>query len=149
MITTHKMNLIKICEERGYTLESVMECVIKQEDDMWTIDEHHPKYPKIKIDNNPIVTKNIDIGEGVGTELKKILSWFNIESTPNCSCNQKAKTMNDNGLEWCKNNKTLIISWLKEESIKRNLPFFTYAAKKILNIAIARAERAERKRQIE
>lgn len=141
MITTHKMNLIKLCQERGYQLEEVMQCVVKQDNDMWTIDEHHPKYPKLKIDNTPQVTKSIDIGEGVGTELKKLLSWFNIKATPNCTCNQKAKTMNDNGIEWCKHNKDLIISWLKEEAIKRNLPFFTYAAKKILNVAIARAER--------
>jgi hypothetical protein len=141
MIRTHKSNFIQICTERGYNLEEAMQCVAQQDGDMWTIDEHHEKYPKIKIDNNPIITKNIDLGEGVGTELKKILSWFNINSSPNCSCNLKAKMMNDNGIEWCKYNKDLIISWLKEESLKRNLPFFTYAAKKILNIAISKAER--------
>jgi hypothetical protein len=141
MITTHKSNLIQICEERGYLLEDVLECVAKQDGDIWTIDEHHPKYPKIKVDNNPKITKNIDLGEGVGTELKKILSWFNINASPTCSCNLKAKTMNENGIEWCKYNKELILSWLKEEAVKRNFPFSTYAAKKILNIAIYKAER--------
>jgi len=141
MITTHKSHFISICQERGYNIEDVMECVIAQDGDNWTIDEHHAKYPKIKIDNTHIVNKNVDIGEGAGTELKKLLSWFNINSSPTCSCNLKAKAMNDNGTQWCKDNKELILSWLREEAIKRNLPFFNYGAKKILNIAIARAER--------
>jgi hypothetical protein len=142
MITTHKNNFIQICNERGYILEEVMDCVTNKDNDMWTIDEHHPKYPKLKIDNNIKVTKSVEIGQGVGTELKKIISWFNIHATPNCTCNQKAKTMNDNGIEWCKNNQNIILGWLKEEAEKRKLPFITYVAKKVIKIAIYRAEKA-------
>lgn len=142
MITTHKSNLIKICEERGYLLEEVVDCVVKQDGDVWTIDEHHPKYPKIKIDDNPKITKNIDLGEGVGTELKKILSWLNINASPNCSCNLKAKAMNENGIEWCRNNQNIIIDWLREEAETRKLPFITYVVKKIVKLAIHRADKA-------
>ena len=140
MITTHKNNLISRCKERGYSLEEVMPCVIKQDNDIWTIDENHPNYPK-NPKNNTKQPQVIDIGEGAGTELKKLLKLIGITSTPSCGCNTKAKAMNENGIEWCKNNTETIVSWLKEEADKRNLPFFAYGAKKLIKFAINRAEK--------
>jgi hypothetical protein len=133
MIKTHKDNLVKRCEERGYSLEEAMPCVIKQEGDMWTIDENHEKYPKQKVKEQ----------QGAGTELKKILASVGIRSTPNCSCNAKATAMNKNGIDWCKNNKDIILSWLQEEAVKRKLPFFRFFARRMINIAISRAEKTE------
>jgi len=134
MIKTHKENLVKRCKERGYTLEQVMPCVVKQEGDVWTIDENHEKYPK---------QKNQKIEQGAGTELKKMLESVGIRATPNCSCNAKATAMNKNGIKWCKNNKDTILSWLQEEAVKRKLPFFRFFARRMINIAISRAEKAE------
>ena len=65
MITTHKNNLIARCNERGYTLEEVMNCVISQNGDIWTIDEQHQDYP---------LKSKIKESYGAGTELKKLLS---------------------------------------------------------------------------
>jgi hypothetical protein len=134
MITTHKINLVKRCLERGYLLSDVMPCVIKQDGDIWTIDETHEKYPHQRDDK-------IYLGTGVGTELKKILSLIGITTTPDCSCNAKAKIMNEKGIEWCKNNIDVIANWLKEEAVKRNMPFYSFIAKKLIKIAIGRAER--------
>ena len=141
-ITTHKSNLEARCNERGYSLESVMDCVLHKNGDIWTIDVKHPKYPNVKLDSAP-KRKTIapEIGYGVGTELKKILSWFNIKANPNCSCYQRAKILNEKGPDWCRENISTIISWLQEESKKRNLPFFPYIAKKIIFLAIHRAEK--------
>ncbi len=83
----------------------------------------------------------VDIEEGVGAELKKLLAIFGITSTPNCSCNAKAKLMNNNGIQWCKENKDTITSWLQEEAKKRKLPFSRFAARKLINFAISRAEK--------
>lgn len=91
--------------------------------------------------SQPNNTHEVDIGHGAGTELKKILGFIGITSTPTCSCNAKAKIMNEKGVEWCKNNIDVIVSWLKEEASKRNLPFYSFIAKKIVKIAIGRAER--------
>ena len=142
MITTHKNNLINRCQERGYNLSDVMPCVVRKEGDIWTIDETHEKYPKLKIDlsNLQIKNKNANIGAGVGTELKKLLSFFGIKATNKCSCNARAKIMNEKGINWCKINKNTILSWLKEESEKRGIPFFKFAASRLLNLAIKRAE---------
>ena len=89
---------------------------------------------EVKVDPN-------NLGEGVGTELKALLSIIGINSVPNCSCNTRAKIMNENGTEWCKNNKDEILSWMQEEANKRNLPFLKFGAKRILNYAISKAEK--------
>jgi hypothetical protein len=132
MITTHKDHLIQRCNERGYKLEDVMECVVSKNGDMWTIDVNHPKYPSAH-----------KMATGVGTELKKLLSMLGIKTTPDCSCNTRARIMNEKGINWVKQNQELIISWMREEAAKRKLPFFKLAAQKILSIAISRAEKKQ------
>jgi len=127
MITTHKNNLIARCKERLYTLDDVMGCVTKQDGDMWTIDIEHKDYPsKMK--------------DGVGTELKRLLSFVGIKASPNCKCTARAITMNAKGVQWCKDNKEEIIDWLEEEAKRRNLPFVRLAGAKMLSLAISRAE---------
>ena len=139
------------CVQRGYSIEEVMPCVVdKLEDDIWVIDVDHHSYPKFPRHNfadpqyKKVKVESLDLGEGVGTELKKLLSWMNIEATPNCTCNQKAKFINNKGIEWCKEHVDVICSWLKEEAVKRKLPFFNYGAKKLINFAISRAERKQK-----
>jgi hypothetical protein len=147
----HKRFLMDRCLQRGYSIEEVMPCVVeKLKDDIWVIDVDHRSYPKLPRDNfASLEYKNTkvnspDIGEGVGTELKKLLSWMNIQATPNCTCNQKAKFMNNKGIEWCKENVDSICIWLQEEAVKRKLPFFNYGAKKLIKFAISRAERKQK-----
>lgn len=140
MITTHKNNLIARCKQRGYELKNVMACVLKQNGDIWTIDETHEAYPK-KITEEPTQSKDIDIGQGAGTELKKLLKLIGITSSPTCGCNAKAKYMNEKGIQWCKDNVDTIAEWLKEEADKRKLPFINFVVKKIIKLAISRAEK--------
>jgi len=82
---------------------------------------------------------------GAGTELKKLLSKVGIKSTPNCSCNKRAEVMDNQGVQWCKDNADKIVGWLREEATKRKLPFIDFAGKLIVNRAIAMAEKAEKK----
>jgi hypothetical protein len=79
---------------------------------------------------------------GAGTELKKVLKLFGIESTPDCSCNRYAAMMNMNGCEWCKSNIEIILDWLKGEADKRRLPFIRAGARLIVKRAIKNAEKA-------
>lgn len=157
-----KNNFLKIINMREYKLEEVLPCIIKQDGDNWTIDHFHPSFPRPKhmsheqyieiVKQTMENTKNQNVaaqnppeefGEGAGTELKKLLKMIGITSTPNCSCNARAKLMNQNGIQWCKDNIDTIVVWLKEEATKRNLPFFTYGAKKLVKLAISRAEHAQ------
>jgi len=149
MIKAHKKHLIRRCEERGWTLEEVMDCVRAQDGDVWIIDEKHPSYPmehkNAKKSAEQIVSEKFDIGQGVGTELKKLLSMVGLKASPSCPCNQRAKTMNQNGLQWCKDNKDTIVLWLEEEAKKRRLPFLKFGAKKLVNFAIKKYEKKESK----
>jgi len=130
MITTHKKNLVARCKERLYKLEEVMDCVVKQDGDQWTIDVDHPKYP-------------MTIKQGVGTELKSFLANFGIKTTPSCRCTSRAIEMNFRGLDWCKKNRELITDWLEEEAKSRKLPFVRFVGKKAVDIAIKRFERVK------
>jgi hypothetical protein len=136
---------------RGYALEEVMPCVKEQDGDQWTIDTDHESYPHPKYNPEHPIHQNIqkikeeisstDIGVGVGTELKKLLSYIGIKSSPTCKCNKRAKILNENGVDWAKNNISEISSWLEEEAKNRNLPYFPYIGKKIIKLAIHRASK--------
>ena len=51
--------------------------------------------------------------------------------------------MNFRGLDWCKENRELIVDWLEEEAKSRKLPFVRFVGRKAIDIAIKRAERAK------
>jgi hypothetical protein len=140
-----------LCERRGHNFDSAKACIVGTLGDIAQVDASHPSYPNPPEAINVVVQRQrisdrgrnaiSNIGDGPGTELKKILSWFNITATENCSCNKRAKYMNDMGAEWCRNNQDLICSWLKEEASNRKLPFLPYLAKKAVLLAIKRAEK--------
>jgi hypothetical protein len=73
MITCHKQHLIARCKERGYNLADVMDCVIKQDGDMWTIDAKHAAYPHAKKTTMPKSTKKIKKCGGCKKKLTKSL----------------------------------------------------------------------------
>lgn len=79
---------------------------------------------------------------GPGTELKALLFKIGIKSSPTCSCNKRAKAMDENGIEWCEQNVETICDWLQEEATKRKLPFIRMAGKAIVHLAIRRAKKA-------
>jgi|688.fasta_scaffold02901_18 hypothetical protein len=136
-ITVHKKYLLFRCVERGYSIEEVMPCVIAQDGDNWTVDTSHASYPI-----SP-KSQKIEISGGVGTELKKLLKLIGITASPTCSCNARAKTMDENGTQWCEDNKDTIVGWLEEEANKRNLPFSSYLATTLINFAIKKAKKAQ------
>lgn len=76
-----------------------------------------------------------------GQELKKLLKKIGITSSPNCSCNKKARFMDTQGVQWCEENIDTIVEWLREEATKRKLPFIDLGAKIIIKRAIANAKK--------
>lgn len=83
---------------------------------------------------------------GAGTQLKKLLAKMGIKSTENCSCNARARTMNERGIEWCEQNVNEIVGWLKEEAKTRHLPFMALPTKILVQRAIKMAKRQHSKR---
>lgn len=89
-----------------------------------------------RLDNGTVL---IDPPSGPGTELKKLLMLIGIKATPNCTCNQRAKAMDERGCDWCEENIETICDWLKEEADKRGLLFLRSAAKLMVRRAIHNA----------
>jgi hypothetical protein len=80
-----------------------------------------------------------------GTELKKLLSWFHDPDSPtekSCKCNERAAIMDRHGYAWCEKNIELIVGWLKESAAIKGFPFFPFAARQVVNLAISRAKTA-------
>jgi len=137
----HKNFLESRCRERGYTLDEVMPCVVAQDGDSWTIDTEHPAYPAApKPGHEP---PEPPPSNGPGTELKKLLKKVGITATPNCSCNARARTMDERGCDWCEANIDEIVGWLREEATKRGLPFVDLAGRMLVKRAIKNARRAD------
>jgi hypothetical protein len=80
---------------------------------------------------------------GPGTELKKLLSWFNIRSTPDCQCDDRALLMDVLGADECEERLDEIVGWLEEEAAERGLPFIRSLAELAVKQAIRNSRRQE------
>ncbi len=93
--------------------------------------------------NSEIKPQAIAPQEGPGTELKKLLAKIGIVPSANCSCNAKAREMNQKGAEWCEQNIETIIGWLRDEHQlqKVKLPFIEVGVKLLIKRAIRNARK--------
>lgn len=66
-----------------------------------------------------------------------------IVASPNCSCNARAKKMDEWGPDECEKRIDEIVGWLKEEAHKRKLPFIDYAGRLLVKRAISNAKRTQ------
>lgn len=97
------------------------------------------KFPKT-LEENP---------NGPGSILTNMISAIGIKSTPNCSCRLHAIEMNEKGPDWCEQNISTILGWLREESSKRNLPFIESLATLIVKRAINTSRKLLEKAKLE
>lgn len=117
-----------------------MPCVMAQDGDQWTIDESHPAYPLV--DKRPAQSPPVESPPaGPGTELKGLLKLIGITSSPNCSCNARAKQMDEWGADECERRMPEILEWLEQEATRRGLPFVRFAAEQAVKLAIRRARK--------
>lgn len=93
-------------------------------------------------------------GDGPGTELKRLLGMIGVieiysdESETGCKCNQRAREMNRRGVAWCEANPETILEWLREEAERRKLVFIPLAAGLVVKLAIRRARRKEKMKEV-
>ena len=78
---------------------------------------------------------------GPGTELKALLKTIGITASPTCSCNKRAKVMDEKGCDWCEEHIDEIDGWLAEEAKNRKLPYLSLAGKTLIRLAILRARK--------
>ena len=145
MIQTTRNQLTAICRHRGYTLEQVQHCILSEEGSKITIDETHPAYPIRRKPGfvQPQTKTSLPLAatRGPGTEMKALLSRIGITSSPTCSCNKRAKIMDEKGCDWCAEHVDEIDGWLAEEAKKRKLPYLSLAGKALIHLAIRRARK--------
>jgi hypothetical protein len=104
---------------------------VSRDGDVWEIDTNHWAYPH----------ERKKASGGAGTELKKLLRFIGITAKPNCSCNTKARVMDERGIEWCEKNAGVIVTWLEQEAKRRRLPFVRTAGMAIVRRAIKTAKK--------
>jgi hypothetical protein len=80
---------------------------------------------------------------GAGTILTGMISALGIKSSSTCSCRRHALEMNEKGNDWCDQNIDTIVSWLKEESSKRGLPFVETVGRMMVNRAISKSRKLQ------
>jgi hypothetical protein len=131
--------------ERGHDLASIEPCFVSQYDDgWWEVDVDHPAYPRTP--KPGFVKQQPAPARGPGTELKKLLSRIGITATPNCSCNARARKMDEEEAKepgWCAAHLDEIVGWLREEATKRKLPFLDAAGRVLVRRAISNARREQ------
>lgn len=141
MTTTNIKNLEARCRQRGYTLDEVAACIVSRDGDMVTVDVDHPAYPRQPKPGFTPTTAAPAPTHGPGTELKKLLKKVGITASPNCSCNARARTMDQWGCDKCEERIDEIVGWLREEATKRRLPFIDAAGRMIVRRAIKNARK--------
>lgn len=144
MIVCHKEFFRQRCDERGYTVEECLPCVVSQNGDEWTIDIDHPAYPR---ERNPRKPLTFVIG-GPGTELSALLKRFGIEPTPTCQCRAKAAQMDAWGADECEKPERIdeVVAVMRTEAAARGLPFLDAAGRMLVRRAVANARRKESRR---
>jgi hypothetical protein len=78
-------------------------------------------------------------------ELKKLLKRIGITATPNCSCNARARKMDEEEARepgWCEAHIDEIVGWLRDEATKRGLPFLDVVGRMLVRRAIRNARKA-------
>lgn len=126
-VLAHSMDYEKLGDVSRSVLEKLLYDSIKDD----TAQKLRAKFPKT-LEENP---------NGPGTILTNMISTMGIKSTPNCSCRRHAIEMNDKGPDWCEENMNTILGWLKEESVKRHLPYIESVASLIVKRAIKTSRR--------
>jgi hypothetical protein len=149
VIACHRAHLAARCRQRGYTLDEVRPCIVSEDGDQITVDETHGSYPRApkpgfvppqaKAAPQPPAPTH-----GPGVELKKLLKLIGITATPNCSCNARARKMDEEEAKepgWCAAHLDEIVGWLREEATKRGLPFLDAAGRVLVRRAISNARK--------
>jgi hypothetical protein len=151
MIACQLSHLTARCRERGYTLDEVRACIVSEDGDTITVDQTHEAYPRTPkpgfVPPQPQAAPQPPAPtNGPGVELKKLLKKVGIVATPNCSCNARARRMDEEEARepgWCEAHLDEIVGWLREEATKRSLPFLDAAGRVLVRRAIHNARKEQ------
>jgi hypothetical protein len=132
---------------RKFDPDAAESAIVRRYDDVWVeVDTQHPAYPRVSLaTQQPVTVDPAPLAAGPGTELKGLLKLIGITSSPTCSCNARAKQMDEWGPDECERRMPEILAWLEQEATRRGLPFVRFAAEQAVKLAIRRARKSARR----
>lgn len=78
---------------------------------------------------------------GPGTILHQYLESLGIKQIKDCNCSSHQETMDKWGPDECNRRIKTIVGWLREEAVKRKLPFCTLAAYTLIKWVIHQSKK--------
>jgi hypothetical protein len=79
---------------------------------------------------------------GVGTELKKLISWFYSPNKRKCKCATRIEKMNKWGPDKCEQRIETIVRWLRHSARIAGIPFSRRIAESMIRKAIRKSREA-------
>jgi hypothetical protein len=79
--------------------------------------------------------------KGPGAYLKEMFSWFFLNATADCPCEEHAAQMDAWGPDGCSERMETILDWIQEEATRRRLPFSRILTERLVRICIWRSRR--------
>ena len=90
MIACRLHHLEARCRERGYTLDEVRPCIVKEDGDSITVDETHPAYPRARPGLGDMVKAGLS---AIGLTEERVSKAI---GRP-CGCSKRAEKLNELG----------------------------------------------------
>jgi len=94
MIRCKRRNLEARCRERGYTLDQVQACIVRDDGDTITVDETHPAYPRAKPGLGDMVAAGLD---AVGITKDRVQAVARRVGIKDCGCKKRQQRLNELG----------------------------------------------------
>jgi hypothetical protein len=90
MIRVTAKNFTTTCQQRGYDVAAAMACVVAQDGNVWTVDDTHPAYPRVR--------KRRGLGDmvaaglsAVGITPERVSKALGVKD---CGCKKRAEALN-------------------------------------------------------
>jgi hypothetical protein len=94
MILCRLRHLEARCRERGYTLDEVRKCIVRQDGDQITVDETHPAYPRAKPGLGDMVAAGL---AAVGITKERAQAVATAVGVKDCGCKKRQERLNELG----------------------------------------------------
>jgi hypothetical protein len=94
MIRCRLRHLKARCRQRGYTLEQVRPCIVRQEGDQITVDETHAAYPRAKPGLGDMVAAGL---AAVGITKERAQAIASVVGVKDCGCKKRQERLNQLG----------------------------------------------------
>jgi len=94
MIACRLAHLEARCRQRGYTLEQVRPCIVREDGDRLVVDETHPAYPRAKAGLGDMVAAGLD---AIGITKERVQAVASKVGIKDCGCAKRQQKWNEAG----------------------------------------------------